>query len=108
MDWLSSRFSKAPSWLPYALGAVCFITFFAVEWPLAQFVLKSQWAQNPLIGSIYLDYTEGPRSYHALRRFFPPEPIGLFTQRMLVGLGASIVMARVGVACGEWMKRVRR
>ena len=107
MDWLSSRFANLRA-LPYALGAVCFITFFAAQWPLAQFILQSPLAQNPLIGSIYLDYSEGPRSFHALHRFIPTEDSGLFTQRLLIGLAASIVMARLGVACAEWMKRVKR
>ena len=106
MDWLASRFTG--KWLPYTLGAVCFITFFLAEWPLAQFILQSPLAQNPLFGAMYLDYGEGPRSYHALHRFIPTEPYGLFIQRMLIGLFASIIMARLGVACAEWMKRVRR
>ena len=107
MEWISNRLGNVRG-LPYLLGAACFLIFFLAQWPLAQFLLQSPLAQNPLFGSIYLDYTEGPRSYHAMKRFFPPDGSSLFTQRMLIGLAGSIVMARVGVACGEWMKRVRR
>ena len=106
MDWLSARHKG--SWVPYLLGAASFFMFFLAQWPLATFLLQSPWAQNPLIGSIYLDYTEGPRSFHALKRFFATEPNGLFNQRMMIGLVASMVMGRLGVACADWMKRVRR
>ena len=105
LDWLTGRFGKASA---YLLGAVCFVSFFVAEWPLAQFLLQSPLAQNPIIGSMYLDYTEGPRSMHALRRFFAAEPTELFVQRMAFGLVASVLMARVGVVCADWMKRVRR
>ena len=108
MDWLAARFKNSPAWLPFALGAVGFVTFFVAEWPLAQFILQSPLARNPIVGSIYLDYTEGPRSLHALRQFFPSEPTGLFVQRMLIGLAASMLSARLGVACADWMQRVRR
>ncbi len=105
LDWLVGRFGKVPA---YLLGAVCFGAFLLAQWPLAQFVLQSPLAQNPIIGSMYLDYTEGPRSMHALRRFFAAEPGGVFWLRMAIGLVASMIMARLGVACADWMKRVRR
>jgi hypothetical protein len=108
MDWISQRFSNSPRWLPFALGFVCFFAFLAAEWPLSQFLLQSPAAQNPLFGSIYRDYGEGPRSWAALHRFVPREPFGLFGQRLLIGAAASMIMARVGFACAEWMKRVRR
>ncbi|HEY3744246.1 MAG TPA: hypothetical protein VGL53_30595 [Bryobacteraceae bacterium] len=108
MDWISSRFRETPKWLPYLLGAVCFLTFLAAEWPLAGFLLQSPAAQNPIFGSIYRDYIEGPRSYIALHRFIPREPLGLFGERLLIGLCASMVMARAAFASAAWMKRVRR
>ena len=106
MDWLASRYKGR--WVPYLLGAASFFMFLLAEWPLATIILQSPLAQNPLIGSMYLDYTEGPRSLHALQRFLATESDGLFNQRMFVGLLASIIMARLGVACADWMKRVRR
>ena len=54
MDWLASRHKG--SWVPYLLGAASFLMFFLAEWPLATFILQSPLAQNPLIGSMYLDY----------------------------------------------------
>ena len=108
MDWISNRFAAAPKWLPYGLGAVCFVAFLAAEYPLAQFLLQSPAAQNPIFGSIYRDYGEGPRSWIALHRFIPREPFGLFSERLLIGLVASMIMARVGFVCADWMKRVRR
>jgi len=108
MDWVASRFKSSPRWLPYTLGALGFITFFMAEWPLAQFLLQSPAAQNPIIGSMYHDYLQGPRSFEVLQRFFPTEASSVFTRRLATGLLASMVMARCGIACAEWMKRVRR
>ena len=108
MDWLAARFPRNPRWLPYALGLVYFVLFFAAEWPLAQFILQSPAARNPIFGAIYRDYLTGPRSFEALHKFFPTEASSLFIQRLAIGAGAAMLMSKVGAIRIDWMKRVRR
>jgi hypothetical protein len=80
--------------------------FITVQWPFADF-LMSPAAANPFFGTIYRDYLEGPQSYEA-RNLFVTERPGTFWPRMAWALFGAILLTRMGIGCGDWMRRIRR
>ena len=111
MDWISHRFSGSPRWLPYALGVVCFFAFprrrvAAGAIPAA---IAGRSGESGIRFRSIRDYGEGPRSWTALHRFIPKRTVRIVWRTVVDRRSvASMIMARVGFACAEWMKRVRR
>ena len=95
-------------WLQAAVSGVVFIAvFMAVQWPFANF-LMSPAARNWFFAAKYFGYDVPPTSMYARYLFYPPEAAGVFRQELLLALAAAIVSARLGLAWGVWMQRIRR
>ncbi len=109
MDLLRARIEPWRKWAQAALLGVVFMSsFLAVQWPFASFLL-SPGARNALFGAIYFDYGLPPQSYYVRHLFFPVEPAAAkFWTEMGLAFVASIVMTRLGLAWGDWMRRIRR
>src|SRR5439155_1612815 len=92
-----------------ALGAglVFLAVFIPVEWRFADF-LMSPGARNWFFGSGYLNYFQGPTSFQALNKFAPMETGSQFQTNMMLAVPIAIVSTWLGLAIGDWLKRVRR
>jgi hypothetical protein len=90
--------------LAVLLAVVFVITFVAVQWPFADF-LVSPWARNDLFGSHRMDYGVPPEIQQRFYQLNPPD-------NLVVGLPIAIAIgfasARLGLWWGNWMSRVRR
>ena len=88
-------------------GVLFLVVLVAVEWPFANF-LQSPAAHNAFFGSGYLDYNQSPQSYASTNRFVQYETVSEFPIGMLIALGCSVISMWLGLATGDWLKRVRR
>src|SRR5580700_445169 len=85
-------------------SAVFLVTFLAVEYPFANF-LMTPWARNWFFVSDRMPYTIDPSMQARWYRLNPPD-------RLAVGLPIALVIgyasARCGLWWGNWMSRVQR
>ena len=89
-----------------ASGLTFTALFLAVQWPFATF-LNSPAARNPVFGSIYGPYFESPKSFMVLNQFVPQSGDAL-VKGLAVALVFSMASSLLGLAAGDWLKRVRR
>jgi hypothetical protein len=96
-------------WLQAAVvGAIFLATFVAVEWPFASFLLSSA-SHNWFFGTHYFPYFEPPTSSAVLGRFaHTDKTVGAFWLGMAEAQVFAILSARLGLACGNWLRRLRR
>jgi hypothetical protein len=109
LDWLWSRTEGWGPWKQALISGLVFLAvFFAVQWPFASF-LQSAAARNPIFGSAYFDYLTGPTSYQRRYLFWTLEPTpAAFCSQMGLALLCAIITTRLGLAAGNWMRRVQR
>ncbi len=109
LDLLFDRIKGWNKWLQSALaGATFLIVFAAVQWPFANF-LMSPAARNWFFGAMYFDYNLPPTSYYVRNLFLPTEEtVSGFWWEMSLAAVWAMVMMRVGMASGDWMRRIRR
>jgi hypothetical protein len=109
LDLLWPRIARWNRWLQALAGGVIFLAVFAaVQWPFADF-LMSPAARNRFFGAIYFDYNLRPSSYYVRYLFLPTERSpGEFRMEMALAAACAIVTTRIGLAWGDWMRRVRR
>jgi hypothetical protein len=102
---------RTTSWRPLArgpaVGVAFFVTFAAVQWPFAYF-LMSPLARNWFFGTMYMDFGTPPTSLYARFEFLPPQPELRFWIGMLIAVFAACLMTYVGLHIGRAMLRVRR
>jgi hypothetical protein len=109
LDLLSLRIAVWNKWLQAAVGGSVFLLIFlAVQWPFATFLLSPA-ARNWFFGADYLPYFDGPNSYSARHLFVPFERThSEFWLRMAEALVIAVLSTRIGLAWGDWLRRVRR
>ncbi|MFN9300617.1 MAG: hypothetical protein ACK6DZ_23295 [Acidobacteriota bacterium] len=111
LDWCWGRMKKSDGWKQAVVGGVVFLgVYVVVQWPFANF-LMSEGAKNWIFGGHHYGYYVHPNSN--LRR-------GVFTvmgnEKELSGfllvmgqaLLAGVLMTRLGLGFGNWMRTVRR
>jgi len=96
-------------WLQAAVtGTTFLIVLLIVQWPFADF-LMSPAARNRFFGTIYFDYFEPRNSLYANFKFWPIERTPM---ELVYGLALALLFAvlasRIGIAWGNWMRRIRR
>jgi hypothetical protein len=109
LDLLRPRIERLLNWQHATIaGTVFFAVFLAVQWPFASF-LNSPAAANAFFGSGYLDYFVGPQSNQALYHFvqFEKTPAD-FRNGLLIALACAMGASWIGLARGDWLRRVRR
>ena len=90
------------------LGAAFFASFIAVQWPFSHF-LMSPASRNAIFATTNYPYAVPPMSPWVRNLFVPTEAsVGEFWVRMAIALAGAVVMTRIGIAWGEWMRRIRR
>ena len=90
--------------LAAALAVVFVITFLAVQWPFADF-LVSPWARNDFFGSHRMDYGVPPDIQQRFYQLNPPDDLAT---GLPIAVAIGFVSARLGLWWGNWMSRVRR
>ena len=100
-DW--SRWKQAAT-----LGAAFLVSFIAVQWPFANF-LMSPASRNRIFETTNYPYFVPSTSPWVRNIFVHSEHTsGEFWVRMMMALCVAILMVRIGMAWGEWMQRIRR
>jgi hypothetical protein len=90
------------------LGGAVFASFFAVQWPFADFLMSAA-SRNRIFATNQFPYMLPPtwdpvRNVYHLTEHTPGE----FWLRMGLALAVAVVTTHIGLSWGEWMKRVRR
>ena len=90
--------------LAVALAVVFIVTFVAVQYPFADF-LVSPWARNDFFGSHRMDYGVPPEIQQRFYELNPPDNLAV---GLSIAIAIAFVSARLGLWWGNWMSRVRR
>ena len=109
LDWLWNRTEGWGAWKQSLVsGAVFLAVLFVVQWPFASF-LQSAGARNWVFGSAYFDYLTGPMSYQRRYIFWRLEPtLASFAGQLGLALLCAVMTMRLGLAAGNWMRKVQR
>jgi hypothetical protein len=112
LDLLWLEFPAWERWNPWlqaiVSGAIFLTTFVAVEWPFASF-LMSPASHNRVFGTHYFPYFEPPISSAVLGRFaYTDKTMRAFGLGMAEAQVLAILSARLGLTCGNWLRRIRR
>jgi hypothetical protein len=109
IDVVLNHLGSRPKWLQASLAGIGFlVTMLVVQWPFAYF-LVSPLARTRIFGMNYFPYMVRPSEYHLAWEFVVYEKGRLaFWIGIGIALMASVVSARLGLAWGDWMRRVRR
>lgn len=108
---LDLLWSRTRDWKPWKLAAVSGLLFLgvliAVQWPFSTF-LNSAAAQNWFFHTNIFDYNARPTSLFVRHVFVPPDAPSVFWTEMAMAAAFGILTTRLGLAWGDWMRRVRR
>jgi hypothetical protein len=108
-DLVRQRIATLNRWSQGAiLGAATLGSFLAVQWPFANFLMSSA-SRNRFFATNNMPYFIPPNSHWARSAWFPTESTPQqFAFRMLLALAAAMLMTRIGLSWGDWMRRIRR
>jgi hypothetical protein len=90
-----------------AAAALFLATLMAVQWPFADF-LQSPLARNRVFGTIYFGYYEHPTWLNHLYLFDSPGTRAHFWSVLAIAFAAALIMSRLGIGLGEWLRRIKR
>ncbi len=109
VDLILRKTEDRPAWFRAAFAGPAFVlSLMAVQWPFANFLLSPA-ARNAIFGSGYFAYFDPANFVYDPYQFRPVEKsAGAFLVVMVIALAASVLTTRLGLAWGEWMRRVRR
>lgn len=109
LDLLRQRHETSNRWVDAAIAGPLFVAvLFVAQWPFADF-LNSPLSRNWIFGTHYLAYFVPPTHDMARNVYTQVETTsGQFALRIAIALAGSILSARVGLAWGAWMSRLRR
>jgi hypothetical protein len=112
MDLVMRRYSDAPNLKLAALLGVLFVAaMVAVHWPASEFLLRSPLAQNNVFLVDHWHYGTNPGPWQ--RQFDLQQTAnGWNAAAFASGIGTAIIVAAltswIGLAWGNWMRRVQR
>ena len=108
-DVLLQRLKWRSSWIKSVwVGPAFVLSFLAVQWPFANFLISPA-SRNWIFGTAEFAYADPAGFLYDPYKFEVAEKtIGAFLLTMAVAFLASIVTTRLGLAWGDWMRRVRR
>jgi hypothetical protein len=109
LDFLLDRLAGRNRWLQAAVGGAGFLlAMIAVQWPMGKFLISPH-AENRIFGTDYYAYMVRPSEYHFNHQFnFYEHTWTQFWVGMAIAFVAAILMTRIGLAWGDWMRRVKR
>jgi hypothetical protein len=89
-------------------GPVFLISFVAVQWPFASFLMTPA-ARNWFFGMAYFAYFDPANFFYDPYKFqFAEKTPGQFLGWMGAAVVVSMITARLGFSLGDWMRRMRR
>jgi hypothetical protein len=109
LDFLLDRLTGRSKWLQAVVGGIGFVVvMMVVQWPVGSFLVSSL-AENRIFGTDYYPYMQRPSDYHFSHEMFAYEKTRAdFWMGMALAFAGAILTTRVGLAGGDWMRRVRR
>jgi len=111
LDFLNKQLGKRLNdwWLSAIVGIVFMLVFLAVQWPFGEFLQTSPNARNWFFMSDALQYANDP-NWEYRYKFGPwfAQTIAQFALGFGKAILIAIVMGRIGLWWGNWMKRVVR
>jgi hypothetical protein len=109
LDFLLDHLAERNKWLQAAVGGAGFLlAMIGVQWPMGRFLI-SPLAENRIFGTNYYPYMQPPSDYHFNHQFnFYEKSRAQFWVGMIIAFAAAFVMTRIGLAWGDWMRRVKR
>ena len=108
MDYARARWATRSLWLQSAIYGATFLgVLVAVQWPFADF-LMSAYSRNWFFSTQYMPYFIPPTSHLARNVFYLEKSRLSFWLGMTAALCISILGSRIGLAMGNWLRRVRR
>jgi hypothetical protein len=108
LDFLWSKTGEWGRWkLAAVTGPVFVLSFLAVQWPFANF-LMSPAARNRIFGMGYFAYFDPANFLYDPYKFNGDETAGHFWKLIVLAPVFSVLTARLGLAWGDWMRRMRR
>jgi hypothetical protein len=108
LDLLWQRTGRWGAWRQALVSGVAFLVFLAAaQWPFAYF-LMSPAARNWFFGAKYFGYYTTPGSMYARHLFFAVEAGAEFWRELALTLATAIFTTRLGLAAGDWMRRIQR
>jgi hypothetical protein len=88
-------------------GTLFLVVLAAVQWPFGNFLMSPE-ARNWVFGTGYFGYFTRPTSLYATYQFFPTEPGAAVWKEAAIAAAVAICTTRLGLAWGDWMRRIRR
>jgi len=109
LDLLWNRVGDRKRWrLAAVTGAAFLVSFVAVQWPFANFLMSSA-ARNRIFGMAYFGYFDPAGFLYDPYAFIAAEKTrGAFWLTMAFAVVAAMITSRLGLAWGDWMRRMRR
>jgi hypothetical protein len=110
-DLVLHRFDGRLATLPLSaiLGVVFVVTFLAVQWPFASFLIHNPLAQGRLFNANNFVYWMNPKYEALTRRFDPPEPGSWpLAAHLVIAMAIATLTSALGLMRGRWMTRVQR
>ena len=109
---LDLLWNKREQWGRWKLAAVSgpafVLSLLAVQWPFANFLMTPA-ARNWFFGMAYFGYADPAGFLYDPYKFqYIEKTRGEFWTTLALALVVSIVTARLGLAWGDWMRRMRR
>lgn len=107
-DLLLTYTEKWKPWLLSLVSAPVFVlTFVAVQWPFANFLMTKASA-NRFFGTMYFDYGTPSWSHAVLRQFADPEHGLVLWEGLLLAMLYAAISTWLGLGLGRWMRKIQR
>ena len=109
LDLLFSKIGQCNRWKQAVMaGPVFLVSLIAVQWPFASFLMTPA-ARNWFFGMNYFAYFDPANFLYDPYKFEPTEQTRAgFWIVMGLALVTSVITTRIGLAWGDWMRRLRR
>jgi hypothetical protein len=88
-------------------GCVYLAVFIAAQWPLADF-LMSPLARNRIFGTTYFAYFDPANIVYNPYQFVQTDTLAAFCGGMAAAFVTAIIFCSIGMALGNWMRKVQR
>ena len=108
LDLLWQHTASWAKWKQSAVSGIVFLAAFAaVQWPFADFLMLPA-ARNWFFGTQYFGYYAAPSSLYVRNLFFAGETGPELWRELALTVATAILSTRLGLAAGDWMRRIQR
>jgi len=109
LDYFRSHRRFQNQWVDSAIAGIIFlVTLVAAQWPFAD-LLMSSYARNWIFGAHRMPYFTPPSAHLATNHFnYVEKTRPEFWAVMALALAVAVLGSRIGLAAGNWLRRVER